>query len=113
MDTKSLEALADENRLAIVRLLSDGAERCACEISIALDLSGALTSHHLKRLREAGLVITRRTGVWLHCSLDAEAIRALAQQIAELAPEFDPTTRLEGPCGCCAPRTTKEDVVDV
>jgi ArsR family transcriptional regulator len=95
MDVKQFKALADENRLAIVRLLAGG-ERCLCEVSSALDLSPALASHHVKRLAEAGLVETRRDGLWLHCSLASPAFEALADELAGLKSEAaTPTT-------CCS-----------
>lgn len=95
MDAKTFEALADENRLAIVRLLADG-ERCVCDVSDALGISGALASHHIKRLREAGLVNTRRRGTWLHCSLDVPAIRLLASGLSAVADRSP-----EVPSACC------------
>ena len=83
MDIKQLKALADENRLAIVRLLASG-ECCLCEVSSALDLSPALASHHVKRLAEAGLVETRRQGLWLHCALAPQAFADLGEEFAQL-----------------------------
>jgi ArsR family transcriptional regulator len=94
MDIEQLKALADENRLAIVRLLAGG-ERCLCEVSTELALSSALTSHHVKRLAEAGLVDTRRQGLWLHCSLRADAFEELGGQLAEVG------TIAASPESCC------------
>ena len=84
MDTRVFEALADENRLAIVQLLADG-EKCVCDVADALGISGALASHHVKRLRDAGLVTTRRSGTWLHCGLDHDTLRSLSIGLTELA----------------------------
>jgi ArsR family transcriptional regulator len=86
MDLERLKALADDRRLGIVHLLSDG-ERCVCELSAELGLSEALVSHHVKRLREAGLVKARRKGQWLHCWLDQEAFDELASELRALARE--------------------------
>ena len=57
----ALRALADPVRLAVVDELSrDGA--CACELRAQLGLSAPLLSHHLKVLRDLGLLTSRREG---------------------------------------------------
>ena len=84
MNASTFEALADENRVAIVELLADG-EHCVCDVSASLGISNALASHHLKKLREAGLVTTRRKGAWLHCRLEEDAIMAIAGELQGLA----------------------------
>jgi ArsR family transcriptional regulator len=84
MRVESFEALGDARRLGIVKLLARG-ELCLCHISAALGISDALASHHVKRLRDAGLVRTRRKGLWLHCSLDPAAVEALSEGLASLA----------------------------
>lgn len=100
MDTnETLKALADENRLRIVQMLAGG-ERCVCELATALDASDALVSHHLKQLREAGLVKTRRIGRWLHCSLEPAAFEALAARFGALAAEARDADAAAG--ACCA-----------
>lgn len=95
MHTSTFEALSDEKRLTILELLAGG-ERCVCEVSEALGISNALASHHLKRLREAGLVSTRRKGLWLHCRLEEGALLGLADQLRELASRAALV-----PSGCC------------
>ena len=73
----ALRALADPVRLAVVdELARDGA--CACELRARLELSAPLLSHHLKVLREAGLVRTRKAGRRLEVELDREALARLA-----------------------------------
>lgn len=86
MEFEALKALADENRLAIVRLLAGG-ERCICDAAAELGLSNALVSHHLKRLAAAGLVTTRKQGQWLHCSLEPAAFEHLARQLTAIAAQ--------------------------
>ena len=90
-----LKALADDRRLALVRLLA-GRELCVCEIAGELGMSDALVSHHLKRLRAAGLVTTRRVGQWLYCCLEPGALQLLAAQVGSLAVDAG-TDRDEGP----------------
>lgn len=99
MDTQVFEALADENRLAIVTLLASRGELCVCDVSGSLGISNALASHHLKKLREAGLVSTRRDGSWLHCRLEHDVLGDIAAQLATLAERSDAT-----PGVCCGPR---------
>lgn len=66
------KALADVNRLRIVRRLADGPASVR-ELIDHVGLSQPLVSHHLRRLREAGLVVSRRAGRETICSLRPEA----------------------------------------
>jgi ArsR family transcriptional regulator len=56
-----LKVLADETRLAVVQELLGGAKHVS-EINAVLNLDQSLLSHHLRTLREAGLVIAQRDG---------------------------------------------------
>lgn len=69
----SLRALADPTRLRLLRLVARQ-ELCVCELYGALGLSQNLVSHHLRVLREAGLVSVRRDARWAHYSLRAERL---------------------------------------
>jgi len=71
------KALADVNRLRIVRRLADGPASVG-ELIDHVGLSQPLVSHHLRRLREAGLVISRRAGRETICSLRPEAFGEFA-----------------------------------
>ncbi len=70
-------ALADETRLAILRQLRDGGEVCACDFRACCTLAQPTVSHHLKVLREAGLVTAEKRGLWVHYRLDEGAIERL------------------------------------
>ena len=70
-------ALADPTRVAIVNRLSGAGEQCVCELNAAFDLSQPTISHHLKILREAGLVESTRRGTWAYYRLVPEAVEAL------------------------------------
>ena len=59
--TEYLSAISEPNRLAILQFLKGG-ERCACEIHPKLGLPQNLSSHHLKVLRDLGLLTSRREG---------------------------------------------------
>lgn len=78
-----LRALADENRLQIIRLLARG-ELCVCEIMEYLGMSQPTASHHLKILKQAGLVTDRKDGRWIYYRLQPEAVQALTAEIQDL-----------------------------
>lgn len=82
--TARFQALSEPKRLRILRELASG-ERCACDLSGCCEDSQPLLSFHLRTLREAGLVKTRRDGRWIHYRLDRDAIRELGETLIELA----------------------------
>jgi ArsR family transcriptional regulator, arsenate/arsenite/antimonite-responsive transcriptional repressor len=71
------KALGDPTRLAIVNQLAAQAETCVCALD-GLGLSQPTISHHLKILRDAGLVESTRRGTWAFYRLVPEAVGALA-----------------------------------
>lgn len=73
---KLFKALADETRLNIVRRLAEEGEVCACNLACC-DLAQPTVSHHLKVLREAGLVNTDKRGLWVYYSLNREKLEVL------------------------------------
>jgi ArsR family transcriptional regulator, arsenate/arsenite/antimonite-responsive transcriptional repressor len=70
-------ALADPTRVAIVNRLSGADELCVCDLTAAFDVSQPTISHHLKVLRDAGLVESSRRGTWAYYRLLPEAVEAL------------------------------------
>jgi ArsR family transcriptional regulator len=76
------KALADPARVGIVNLLSASDEVCVCTLTDALGLSQPTISHHLRLLREAGLVTVEKRGTWSYYRLDAEALDALRGALA-------------------------------
>jgi len=64
----TLRVLADEVRLRILGLLADR-ELCVCEMVGVLKLSQPLVSHHLRVLRDAGLLSPHRRGKWIYYTL--------------------------------------------
>ncbi len=82
------KALADPTRVSIVNRLASVSEACVCDLTAAFDLSQPTISHHLKLLRDAGLVEAERRGTWGYYRLVPEAIerlRAVFAIDAELA----------------------------
>jgi ArsR family transcriptional regulator, arsenate/arsenite/antimonite-responsive transcriptional repressor len=71
------KALADPTRVAIVNRLSTADEVCVCDLNEAFDLSQPTISHHLRVLREAGLVEATRRGTWAYYRLVPETVAAL------------------------------------
>ena len=71
------KALADPTRIAIINCLSAADEVCVCNLTETFDLSQPTISHHLKILREAGLVESSRRGTWAYYRLVPESIGAL------------------------------------
>lgn len=70
------KTLADPNRLRILDVLMQG-DTCNCELNERLGLPANLLSHHLRVLREAGLINSRRDtidGRWIYYSVDKDAI---------------------------------------
>jgi ArsR family transcriptional regulator len=71
-------ALGDATRLEIVGLLAAaGGAMCVCEIEPRFDLSQPTISHHLRLLREAGVVTAERRGTWVYYALDPERVDAI------------------------------------
>jgi ArsR family transcriptional regulator, arsenate/arsenite/antimonite-responsive transcriptional repressor len=77
-----LKSLADETRLGIVRLLAaHGEPLCVCHIVDAFDLSQPTISHHLRLLREAGLITSEKRGLWAYYSLDTSRLSTLGSAL--------------------------------
>jgi ArsR family transcriptional regulator len=76
------KALADPARVAIVNRLAGAGEVCVCAFVDELGLAQPTVSHHLRILREAGLVDATRRGTWAFYRLVPEAIEQLAATLA-------------------------------
>lgn len=82
-----LAALADPVRLRIVSMLAaapDGAA-CGCDLESPLDLAQPTVSHHLRILREAGLVEGTRQGRWVYYRIVPERLEEIRQALAPAA----------------------------
>jgi ArsR family transcriptional regulator len=75
------KALADPARVAIVNRLAAADEVCVCDLNAALDLAQPTVSHHLRVLREAGLVESSRRGTWAFYRLVPDAIAQLRETL--------------------------------
>jgi ArsR family transcriptional regulator, arsenate/arsenite/antimonite-responsive transcriptional repressor len=79
-----LRALAHPVRLGIMRELAERPETCACDFTELFTVSQPTISIHLKVLREAGLVRTRRRGNQICYSTDPQAVRQIEAAVAGL-----------------------------
>jgi ArsR family transcriptional regulator len=73
----TFKALADPTRVAIVNRLTKVDSVCVCDLTAAFELSQPTISHHLRILRDAGLVQVERQGTWAYYTLVADAIDGL------------------------------------
>jgi ArsR family transcriptional regulator len=80
-----LKAIADPVRLRLLSLIAchEGGEACVCDLAGAFELTGPTISHHLRVLREAGLIDSQRRGTWIYYRVSPGV---LAQLSALLAP---------------------------
>jgi len=93
------KALGDPVRLRLLSLVasSAGGEACVCELTAPFALSQPTISHHLKVLREAGLLDCERRGTWVW-------YRIVPAQLAQLAAVLGPAELTAGDAGEAAPR---------
>ncbi len=80
-----LKALGHPVRLGIAIRLADEGGTCACDFAEIFRVSQPTVSQHLKVLREAGLVETRRQGTQILYSLDPTAMKRLGSLLESLA----------------------------
>ena len=83
-DVQLLQALAHPTRLKILRELAGATEVCACDFTMCCDVRQPTVSHHLKILKEAGVIESERRGTWIFYKLvpaAGERLRALAGEL--------------------------------
>ncbi|GAB4585549.1 metalloregulator ArsR/SmtB family transcription factor [Nocardia sp. IFM 10818] len=85
----TLKALADPVRLRLLSIIAGraGREACVCDISEGFDVSQPTISHHLKVLREAGLLTSERRGSWVYYRLVPSTLASLSQLLDYAAVE--------------------------
>lgn len=94
-DVRLLAALADPVRLSIVRQLAACDGICACDFTDIATVSQPTVSHHLRVLREAGVVTSERRGSWIWYRLAPEAVGRLTAIAHGLVPgDFIPAGQL-------------------
>src|ERR687883_2098587 len=83
---RQLKALAHPIRLGMMERLAQQKEICACDLGDAFGVSQPTVSEHLRVLREAGLVRTRRQGTSICYAAVPQAVAEVARVIAALRP---------------------------
>ena len=78
-------ALGDETRLRLLEILVDG-ELTVGDLVDQTGLGQSLVSHHLRTLRDAGLVVTRRDGRWVFYDIADGAMSSVRNVLADLQP---------------------------
>jgi ArsR family transcriptional regulator, arsenate/arsenite/antimonite-responsive transcriptional repressor len=103
------KALGDATRLRILALLLAG-EVCVCDIHESLKIPQSKASRHLAYLRRAGLVETRREGLWVHYRigrLSDPVLAAIGDAVGHALTQMETVRRdgerLQKRTGCCAP----------
>ncbi len=77
---KVMKAISDKNRLKMAKMLQHR-ELCVCEIQKGLGLAQPTVSKHLKILEDAGLVISRKEGLWVNYSLNSQPDNPFASSL--------------------------------
>ena len=103
------KALADATRLRILGLLLTG-EVCVCHIHESLKIPQPKASRHLAYLRQAGLVTTRRDGLWVRyrmAEMSDPIVSAITNAVRHALAHTDvvhrDAERLQKKTGCCVP----------
>ncbi|MHA6792115.1 ArsR/SmtB family transcription factor [Pseudonocardia bannensis] len=78
--SRLFKAMGDPVRLRLLSLIAShaGGEACVCDLTGVFDLTGPTISHHLKVLREAGLISGERRGTWVYYRVEPDALRRLS-----------------------------------
>ena len=77
------KALGDPVRLRLLSMIAgaEDGEACVCELTVGFDVSGPTISHHLKVLREAGLIEGDRRGTWIYYRVVPGAVEAASEAL--------------------------------
>ena len=80
------KALGDPVRLRLLSLIASTSEVCVCDLTTAFDVSGPTISHHLRVLREAGLVDCERRATWVYYWIHPDALNQLGALLQVATP---------------------------
>lgn len=96
-------ALADPTRRRILALLQEGGERCVCVLYETLELPQPKVSRHLGVLRAAGIVATRREGLWIHYRLHPDLPDWARRVLVAVAESMEAADGQAAACSACKP----------
>ena len=79
--SRVFKAMGDPVRLRLLSLIAshDGGEACVCDLTDVFDLTGPTISHHLRVLREAGLITGERRGTWVYYRVRPDLLGRLSE----------------------------------
>lgn len=100
------KALGDPTRLKIVRMVAEAGELCVCKIVEQLDMGQPAISHHLAKLRYAGLLRAKKQGQWVYYSLNIDLLEEEAhsflRSVIDSARKTEPAV-VDACAGACDP----------
>jgi ArsR family transcriptional regulator, arsenate/arsenite/antimonite-responsive transcriptional repressor len=81
------KAMGDPVRLRLLSLIAshEGGEACVCDLAGVFALTGPTISHHLRVLREAGLITGERRGTWVYYRVEPDALQLASRVLAPVA----------------------------
>lgn len=80
------KALGDPVRLRLTALIASQDEICVCNLTPHFSQSGPTISHHLRTLREAGLIDSERRGTWVYYWINPDALQTLGALLQPATP---------------------------
>lgn len=80
----ALRALSDPTRLQITATLMERGETCVCELMEVCDCTPPTLSFHLNKLKEAGLITSRKAGKWIFYSPAADRLTQVREELDAL-----------------------------
>jgi len=102
------KALSDPVRLRLLSLIASTAEICVCDLTDAFAVTGATISHHLRVLRETGLVDSERRGTWVYYRARKQALALLGDLLADDPPATGESVGAERGCAPARPDVARE-----
>lgn len=86
--SRQFKALSDPIRLRLLSLIAshEGGEACVCELTDVFEVSAPTISHHLRVLRESGLISSERRGTWIYYRVQPEALERVSRMLSAATP---------------------------
>lgn len=94
---KQLKAVADLNRIKLLACMKNG-EVCVCDFVDVLGISQPAVSQHLRKLKDAGIVIDRKVGTWKHYRLVEEQTPLMVGILQQIEPMNSCLSKQFGHC---------------
>lgn len=94
---KQLKAVADLNRIKLLACMKNG-EVCVCDFVDVLGISQPAVSQHLRKLKDAGIVIDRKVGTWKHYRLVEEQTPLMVGILQQIEPMNSCLSKQSGHC---------------